>query len=164
VKRYRSLGIVLVLLAAFAGFELWPNDEARIRARMRELAELLPKAKSDDGRAELKAWLGAHAAPDLVVRLPESGVELSGTAEVLRFAHETLAALPSVQISLVDNEVHAEANAARASTVCGLISQGAGELRDTRRVTTSWSKRAGEFQLDVLDVDPRHRDQPEARP
>ncbi|HEY4159231.1 MAG TPA: hypothetical protein VGM29_14080 [Polyangiaceae bacterium] len=164
MARYRWLALCLLVLAGFAALELWPNDEARIVGHLRELAVTLPRAGDSAGQAELASWFAAHAAPDLVVRVPDSGVDLDGPAAVSRAVHDALAGSAHVQITLGDSTVHAEHSAARATTICTLISRGLTELKDMRRVSTTWSKRAGDFQLDLVEIGPPWHDQPEARP
>ena len=164
MSRYRWLLISLFVLGGFAALELWPNDEARIQDRLRELALVLPRAGSDAGQHELSRWLAAHATADLIVRIPDRGVDLNGPDAFAHAAHAALVASPPVQITVAESSVHGQQATVRATTICTLISQGATELKDIRRISTTWQKQDGDFRLALVEVGPNWHDQPEARP
>ncbi len=157
-----SLG---VLIWVFVG----DSDETKILDRLHELADAV-ETKSDENMAfralRLKAVFEESLEPGASLRAPElpstNGVKdlTALAASIPRFYGELSVSIDETDVR-IDRNLH-EAHVTAGVTVTGTAG---GELRrDKRVVRFTLRERDDEWRVELIDVEPKTHEQPEARP
>ena len=161
----RSFVIAAALLvAALVGYELWPRDEARIRALLDELCTQLNQTRDERSLESLRGFLSVALLPQVSVRAAELEQELQGVPEVSARAHDLLEGAP-LSFALNSVEVRVSGQLARVEAELLLSVRGGGEQRrEVRHTRVRLARRDERWQIEAVEVDPIAPSEPEARP
>ena len=161
----RPLVITVALLGcALLGYELLPNDDKRIRARLEELCARLNQTKDASSLSSLQEYLASALLAQVSVHAPELGQDLEGVAEVSARAHDLLDG-PPLSFALSSVEVKTSERLARVEAELLVSVRGGGEQRrEVRHSRVRLAKRGSSWQIEAVEVDPIVPSEPEERP
>jgi len=161
----RPLVIAVALFAcALIGYELMPRDETRISSLLDELCARLTQTRDTDSLTSLRQFLSSALLPQVSVHAPELLQDLEGVPEVSARAADLLAG-PPLSFALNSVEVKVSGRLARVEAELLLSVRGGGEQRrEVRRTRVRLAKRADNWQIEAVEVDPIAPSEPEARP
>lgn len=155
---------VAVFSCALIGYQLIPRDESRISALLNETCAHLTKTRDASSLAELRRFLGDAALPQISVRAPELGEELSGVEALSARAQDLLGTAP-LSFSLNSVEVRVSGSLARVEAELLVSVRGGGEQRrEVRHTRVRLAKHDARWQIEAVEVDPIAPSEPEARP
>ena len=168
-RRGAAILAIVASLGVLAWLALGDSDEAKILARLDELASAV-ETQPDENMAfralRLKPIFEEGFEPGASLRAPElpdtSGVKDLTTlaAGVPRFYGELDVSIDETDVR-IDRAAH-EARVSAGVTVTGTVG---GELRrDKRVVRFTLRERDGEWRVEAIDVEPKTHEEPEARP
>jgi hypothetical protein len=168
-RRGAAIFVIVASLGVLAWLFLGDSDEAKILDRIEELANAV-ETKPDENMAfralRLKPVFEEGFEPGASLRAPElpstNGVKdlTALAASVPRFYGEL-----SVSIDETDVRIDRALNEARVSAGVTVTGTAGGELRrDKRVVRFTLRERDGEWRVELIDVEPKTHEQPEARP
>jgi ketosteroid isomerase-like protein len=160
-RRPLFVALVGVLLL---GYELLPRDEPRIMSLLNGLCAKLNQTRDAATLAAFQSALRAALLPEVLVRAPELGQDLSGPDAVSERSRELLSG-PPLSVSLSDTEVHVSGALARVTANLIATLRGSGEQqRDLRFTEVRLRKSGGEWRIEAVVIDPVRPAEPEARP
>ena len=168
-RRGAAIFAIVASLGVLAWLFLGDSDETKILARIDELANAV-ETNSDENMAfralRLKPIFEEGFEPGASLRAPElpstNGVKdlTALAASVPRFYGELAVSIDETDVR-IDRDAH-EARVTAGVTVTGTVG---GELRrDKRVVRFTLRERDGEWRVELIDVEPKTHEQPEARP
>jgi hypothetical protein len=165
--------LALVLVVASAAALFWAlfgdSDEARILARIKELAAAVETQEGENflfRRARLNKAFKAALEPNVALVAPElpTTTGIKEMAELASLAPNAFGHL-GLSVGETDIRVEPEAHQARAVSRITLTGSQGGELRrEARIVRFLLHESGGDWRVTSIDVDRRANDQPEARP
>jgi len=161
--------VVVVSLGVLGWLVLGDSDETKILTRLEKLASAV-ETKQNENMAfralRLKAVFEEGLEPGAVLRAPELP-ETSGLKELTALAASVPRAYGELDVSIGETDVRIEREAHEAHVAAGVTLTGTlgGELRrDKRVVRFTLRERDGEWRVELIDVEPKTHEQPEARP
>lgn len=160
---------VVALLGVLGWFLLGDSDEAKVLARVEEIANAV-RTRSDENMAfralRLRPIFEEGFEPGATLRAPELQ-DTSGVKDLTALAASVPRFYGELDVSIGETDVHVEkaANLARVTAGVTVTGRVGGELRrDKRVVRFTLVKRDGEWRIELIDVAPKTNEQPEARP
>jgi hypothetical protein len=167
----RTFAIVVIALSL--GLLVWlffaDSDEAKILARLEELADAVETKQNENAafRAlRLRPILEEGLEPGATLRAPELP-NTSGVKNLTALAASVPRAYGELDVSIGETDVRIEKQAHEARVAAGVTLTGTlgGELRrDKRVVRFTLRERDGEWRVELIDVEPKTHEEPEARP
>jgi hypothetical protein len=161
--------VVALSLGVLGWLFLGDSDEAKILARLEALANVV-ETKQNENMAfralRLKPVLEEGLEPGAVLRAPELP-EASGVKELTALAASVPRAYGDLDVSIGETDVRIEREAHEAHVAAGVTLTGTlgGELRrDKRVVRFTLRERDGDWRVELIEVEAKTHEQPEARP
>jgi hypothetical protein len=160
---------VVAALAVLAWLLFGASDEAKILARLDELADAV-ETKRDENLAfralRLRPIFERGFEPGATLRAPELS-DTHGVKALTALAASVPRFYGEFDVGIGETDVHVERAAHEALVTAGVTLTGTlgGELRrDKRVVRFTLRERDGEWRVELIDVAPKTNEQPEARP
>ena len=161
--------VVVVSLGVLAWLLFGDSDEARILERLGELANAV-ETKQNENMAfralRVKGIFEEGFEPGAVLRAPELP-DTHGVKDLTALAASVPRAYGELDVSIGETDVRIEPEAHEAHVTAGVTLTGtfAGELRrDKRVVRFTMRERDGDWRVELIEVEPKTHEQPEARP
>jgi hypothetical protein len=166
VKRWLAIGaIVLGLGAVLYALFARPSDEERIGAKLDHLARVVA-LESDETNSMMRAArlneeFSELFTEDVLVIVPELAELRPARRELGHLAARATAGFENAEVSFSGLSIQVDASKTRAQVRAEATLTGSrgGELeRDERRVRFGFSKRDGEWLIEMLSVSPKASD------
>jgi hypothetical protein len=163
----------MVVIALSLGLLVWlffsDSDEAKILARLEELAnavETSPNENPGFRALRLRPVFEQGFEPGALLRAPELP-NTSGVQALAALAASVPRIYGDLDVSIGETDVRIDQELHEARVVAGVTLTGTlgGELRrDKRVVRFTLRERDGEWRVELVDVEPKTHEEPEARP
>ena len=168
-RRTLALFAVVGSLAVLGWLLFGESDEAKVLARLDELANALETHKDENmafRALRLKGVFAEGFEPGASLRAPELP-DTNGVKELTALAASVPRYYGELDVSIGETDVHVEREAREARVTAGVTVTGSlgGELRrDKRVVRFTLRERDGDWRVELIDVAPKTHEEPEARP
>lgn len=149
-----SVGLGLVGYALFSS----PSDEERIHAVLDALAEAISFDEPENPlqrTARLDRAFADLFGEDVVVRIPEAGVDTTGRGSLGQIGARTRVGYQSLRLSVAHVSVEAGANSANVALLAKLSGTRGSEVKsDERRAELRFDKVDGDWRIVRVRVSP----------
>jgi hypothetical protein len=168
-RRTLALVVIASSLALLAWLFLADTDEAKILARLEALADAVETKQNENPgfRAlRLRPVFQDGFEPGALLRAPELP-NTSGIQALTALAASVPRAYGELDVSIGETDVRIDRQAHEARVTAGVTLTGTvgGELRrDKRVVRFTLRERDDEWRVELIDVEPKTHEEPEARP
>jgi hypothetical protein len=168
-RRGAAILAIALSLGALAWLFLGDSDEAKILDRLEELAHAVetdPNENMAFRALRLKPIFEEAFEPGATLRAPELP-STNGVKDLTALAASVPRFYGELDVSIDETDVRIDRNLreARVSAGVTVTGTGGGELRrDKRVVRFTLRERDGEWRIELIDVEPKTHEQPEARP
>jgi hypothetical protein len=168
-RRTLALLVVVASLAVLGWVLFGESDEAKILARLEELANAVETRKDENlafRALRLRPIFEEGFEPGAALRAPELP-DTHGVKQLTALGASVPRYYGELDVSIGETDVHVEKEAHEARVTAGVTVTGSlgGELRrDKRVVRFTLRERDGEWRVELIDVAPKTHEEPEARP
>ena len=168
-RRGAAIFAIVASLGVLAWLFIGDSDETKILARLEELANAV-ETNSDENMAfralRLKNVFEEGFEPGASLRAPELSTT-NGVKDLTALAASVPQVYGQLDVSIDETDVRIDSAAHEARVTAGVTVTGTtgGELRrDKRVVRFTLRERDGEWRVELIDVEPKTHEEPEARP
>jgi hypothetical protein len=168
-RRGAAVLVVAASVALLGWLVFGDSDETKVLSRLEELASAVETKQGENVAIRALRLKGAFEKgfePGALLRAPELS-ETRGVKDLTALAASVPQAYGELDVSIGETDVHVDRRAHEARVTAGVTLTGTvgGELRrDKRVVRFTLVERDGDWRVELIDVEPKTHEQPEARP